>query len=263
MPYCQARHCDKWLYFPGEKPKRFYRPYRCGGKAVKDERLCETCKNVEPGKTQMSRGFNHGLCGDLIPPNSHAYGGPWYLAQVAKYGEPHKETLAVAVEYLEEEFDVTAGPEVAQLFRDGIAIITKKMPTISSNSNSSSKPKKAARTANVTADRKSTPTNKQAYLKESIASATIKLKENAAYLTPEAIESVNEPLQVCEVEYMTVKKTQINGVAYYLNTNTNAIYEIAEFRNGLGARIGRYNEESEEIVDCADNADADADADTD
>jgi hypothetical protein len=275
MPYCQARHCDKWLYFPAEKPKRFYRPYRCGEKVAKGERLCELCEGVADGKTQLSRGFNHGLCGDLIPPNSHAYGGPWYLAQVAKYGEPTKEVLAEATEYLDEPFDVTAGPEAAQLFRDGVAVITKKMPTSKqANAGSTSKAKKPASKSKTggksassggSGSSSSSSNSKQAHLKESITTAALKLKEAAVHLTPEAIESANEPLEVCEVEYVTVRKLQIDGEDYYLNVDCGAVYNMTAFRNGMGERIGRYDEESDEIVggSVAATADADADADAD
>ncbi len=242
MKYCQARHCDKWLYFPGDKKKRFYRPYRCGEKAIKGERLCETCKNVGPGKTQLSRGFNHGLIGDLIPPNSHAYGGPWYLAACAKYGEPSKETLAEATEYLEEEFDVTAGPQLAELFRAGMLIVPKKMPRSSKERSA-----KKESTESAASSRKSTPSNKQAYLKDSTVTASAKLKAIPLQLTPRVIESTNEPLDVCEVEYVTVKKLETDGDNYYVNADTGAVYTITAFNKGMGERVGRYNEETEEI----------------
>ncbi len=249
MKYCQARHCDKWLYFdaaPGDKKKRFYRPYRCGEKAIKGERLCETCKNVGPGKTQLSRGFNHGLIGDLIPPDSHAYGGPWYLAACAKYGEPSKETIAEATEYLEEEFDVTAGPQLAELFRAGMLIVPKKMPGKGRPKKESTEAAASSRKS-TTSSHKLPSSNKQTYLKESTTTAATKLKAIPLQLTPRVIESANEPLDVCEVEYVTVKKLETDGDEYYLNADTGAVYTVTAFNKGMGERIGRYNEETEEI----------------
>lgn len=250
MPLCQARHCDKWLYFPGEKKARFYRPYRCGEEVEAGSRLCSGCTGIT-GKTQLSRGFNHGLVGDLIPPASHAYGGPWYLSQVAKYGVPSKETLEEATEYLDESFDVTAGPEIAALFRAGMhtkvdmptrtstSAATAAAVTMASKKSSASKTKK---TAAATA-----ATN---YIKESTTKAASKLSNLVVEIMPHIIESMSEPLDVCSVEYIEAEPFKFDGGKYYRNIDTNELYE--RFSNkGMGSLVGVFNERAQAIVRCS------------
>lgn len=277
MPLCKARHCDKFLYFECEKRVRFYRPYRCGEKAIKGERLCEACKNVAPSKIQMSRGFPHGLVGGPIPPESHAYGSVWYLKQVAKYGEPSKETLAEATEYLEESFDITAGAGMtAELFREQTHTESKKSKMPPKGSGSRSVPAATAgatvgATTTATAGKKrssrkkkeevedeyynepttsyKTPKPVAPYIKESIAAATKKQRDNATHITPRIKEAFTEPLNVCEVDYVDLAEFTFNDVEYYRNTKTNELYE-RNSNKGMGCPIGLYDEEAEEIQMC-------------
>lgn len=251
MPLCKARHCDKYLYFACEKKVRFYRPYRCGEKAIKGEKLCETCKNVAPSKTQMSRGFPHGLVGGPISPESHAYGSIWYLKQVAKYGEPSKETLAEATEYLEESFEVTAGVGMsAELFREETLQDTKKMPPKAAKGTgakrTSRKKKEAIEEDEEPVVSYKGPKPVAPYIKESIVAAAKKQRDNATYITPRIKEAFTEPLDVCEVDYVDVAEFAFNDTEYYRNTKTNELYEM-NANKGMGRLIGLYDEEAEEI----------------
>lgn len=233
MNYCHARHCDKWLYFPGEKPVRFYRPYRCGEDALPGELLCAKCKTVTPAKTQLSRGFNHGLIDDLIPPKSHAYGGEWYLSMVAKYGEPAKEVLAEATEYLEEDFELTAGSEIAALFRAGMSSTKVEMP--------SRRPAAAA----ASPKKRSSGNTKTASL---IPAAVLeKISINIESFTPRIVEALTEPLDVCEVEHIEIEPFKFDGEKYYINPETSDIY--ARLPNkAIGHLIGKFNEDAQAIV---------------
>lgn len=251
MPLCQARHCDKWLYFPGEKKARFYRPYRCGEEAENGSRLCAGCTGIT-GKTQLSRGFNHGLVGDLIPPSSHAYGGPWYLAQVAKYGEPSKEVLEEANEYLEESFDITAGPEIAALFRAGMhskvdmpsrATALQQVQTRLPNAVVAATTKKPVNKTKKISGGGAAPQ----YIKESSNQAAAKIAEYAVDLMPRVIESLTEPLDVCSVEWIDVEPFKFDGEKYYRNIDTNELY--ARIANkGMGCLIGTLNEKAQAIL---------------
>ncbi len=261
MPLCKARHCDKYLYFECEKRVRFYRPYRCGEKAIKGEKLCEACKNVVPSKIQMSRGFPHGLVGGPIPPESHAYGSVWYLKQVAKYGEPSKETLAEATEYLEEPFDITAGPGITtELFREEMRTEGKKtkMPPKGGSAATGKKRNPRKKKEEVeeefneepVASSYKTPKAVAPYIKESIAAAAKKQRDNATHITPRIKETFTEPVNVCEVEYVDLAEFTFNDVEYYRNTKTNELYEMTA-NKGMGCLIGLYDEEAEEIQMCA------------
>jgi hypothetical protein len=257
MNYCHARHCDKWLYFPGEKPMRFYRPYRCGEDALPGELLCAKCNVVPPGKTQMSRGFNHGLVGDLIPPDSHAYGGSWYLSMVAKKGEPSKETLSEATEYLEEDFDTTAGAEIAALFRAGMSSTKVEMSTRSPAAAATAVPKKKRSSCAATAVPKkksssgaggkaSAPSITQ-HIHENCQTAAEKIVELSATFTPRIVEALTEPLDVCEVEQIDIEPFKFDGEKYYRNPETNDIYRRLT-NKGVGPLLGRFNEEAQAIV---------------
>ena len=247
MPLCKARHCDKYLYFACEKRVRFYRPYRCGEKAIKGEKLCEECKNVAPSKTQMSRGFSHGLVGGLIPPESHAYGSVWYLKQVAKYGEPSKETLAEATEYLDEPFDITAGAGVtSELFREETRNETKKTTMPPKGSSKRGKKKKVEEEDDepITSYKSAKPV--APYIKESVLAAAKVQRENIAYIIPEVVEAIREPLDVCEVDYVEIVEFTINRTEYYRNTKTNDLYEMTA-NKGMGKLIGLYDDDAEEV----------------
>ena len=257
MPLCKARHCDKYLYFECEKRVRFYRPYRCGEKAIKGEKLCEGCKNVVPSKTQMSRGFPHGLVGGPIPSESHSYGSIWYLKQVAKYGEPSKETLTAATEYLEESFDITAGAGMtAELFREEAHSTSKKstasMPPKASSDAIAGAGKKRSGAGKKKKEELATPKTSRPpppYLKESAAAAAKKQRENATYIIPRVRESFVEPVDVCEVDYVDVAEFTFHDCEYYRNTKTNELYERTA-NKGMGRLIGLYDEDAEEIQPC-------------
>jgi hypothetical protein len=260
MPLCKARHCDKYLYFECEKRVRFYRPYRCGEKAVKGEKVCETCKNIAPSKTQLSRGFPHGLVGEPIPFESHAYGSIWYLTQVAKYGQPSKETLAEATEYLEEPFDVTAGAGInVELFREESLKETKKttMPPKAGTTNrkrSSGGNKKKENSEEITEPVTKTAKQTPPYLKESSANAAKKQRDNVTYIIPRVREAFIEPVDVCEVEYVDIAEFTFNDHPYYRNTKTNELYEVMT-NKGMGTLVGLYDEEAEEIQLCKEEED--------
>ena len=249
MPLCKARHCDKYLYFACEKRVRFYRPYRCGEKAIKGEKLCEGCKNVTPStRSQTSKGFNHGLIGEAYPPESHAYGSIWYLKQVAKHGEPSKETLAQATEYLEESLDVTAGPGMsAELFRADTQKDNKKMPPKAKATGTRAKGSKKA--ADVEQTELTAPKSKPApaYIKESAISAAKVQRENATCIIPRFVEIVAEPFDVCDVDAVDVAPFTLNGSDYYRNIKTNEIYEMLRDK-GMGPLIGLYDEDEGTIA---------------
>lgn len=271
MPYCQARLCDKWLYFPGEKPARFYRPYQCGYEAEPDALLCTLCNEKRgTGKTQISRGFDHGLIGDLIPPSSHAYGGPWYLSKVASLGTPSKKTLKEATEYLEEEFDITAGAEIAALFRAGMTITSKSavtMPAKITSSQQATPRKKREENTNTTGINASTSIassrsngttqkKKQSIVsqpaiseheKESRDAVSTKIPKLSSTLMPKIIESLTEPLDVGEVVYVEVESFKFDGSKYFRDINTNEIYERHEHK-AMGQLLGVYNEKARAIV---------------
>jgi hypothetical protein len=236
---------------------RFYRPYRCGEDALPGELLCAKCNAVPPGKTQMSRGFNHGLIGDLIPPDSHAYGGSWYLSMVAKKGEPSKETLSEATEYLEEDFDTTAGAEIAALFRAGMSSTKVEMSTRSPAAAATAVPKKKRSSCAATAVPKkksssgaggkaSAPSITQ-HIHESCQTAAEKIVELSATFTPRIVEALTEPLDVCEVEQIDIEPFKFDGEKYYRNPETNDIYRRLT-NKGVGPLLGRFNEEAQAIV---------------
>ena len=254
MPYCQARLCDKWLYFPGEKPARFYRPYQCGYEVEPGGLLCTLCNEKRgTGKTQISRGFDHGLVGDLIPPSSHAYGGPWYLSKVASLGEPSKKTLKEATEYLEEEFDITAGAEIAALFRAGMTIISKSavtMPAKTTSSQQATPRKKREENTNTTQKKKQSIVSQPAiseHEKESREAVSTKIPKLSSTLMPKIIESLTEPLDVGEVIYVEVESFKFDGSKYFRDINTNEIYTRHEHK-AMGRLLGVYNEKARAIV---------------
>lgn len=254
MPYCQARLCDKWLYFPGEKPARFYRPYQCGYEAEPGALLCTLCNEKRgTGKTQISRGFDHGLVGDLIPPSSHAYGGPWYLSKVASLGEPSKKIIKEATEYLEEEFDITAGVEIAALFRAGMTITSKSavaMPAKTTSSQQATPRKKREESVSTTQKKKQPAISQPAipeHVKESREAVSTKIPKLSATLLPKIIESLTEPLDVAEVVYVEVESFKFDGSKYFRDINTNEIYERHEHK-AMGKLLGVYNEKARAIV---------------
>ncbi len=256
MPYCQARLCDKWLYFPGEKPARFYRPFQCGYESEPGGILCTLCNQKRgTGKTQVSRGFDHGLVGDLIPPSSHAYGGPWYLSKVASLGEPLKATLKEATEYLEEDFETTAGAEIVALFRAGMTNNTKQATMPPSKSTGTAAPatarKKREESSTTTTQRKKQTQQpvQQApeHVKETKEHVSTKIPILTATLLPKVIEAAGEPLDVSEVVYVEIESFKFDGSKYYRDINTNEIYERLE-NKAMGKLLGVYNEKAHAIV---------------
>lgn len=90
-------------YF-GDGKHRFYLEYRCGRPCIApNATICMGC-TTKSDKTyaQHSRTFPHGKINEWIPPNSHIYGGSWYMTGVKKWGAPTQDAIDLAIQFQEE-----------------------------------------------------------------------------------------------------------------------------------------------------------------
>jgi hypothetical protein len=71
---------------------------------------------TEKTKAQHSRTFPHGKVSEWIPSNSHIYGGSWYMDGVRKWGAPHQDAIALALQFqAEARGDFVVPPQGPQL----------------------------------------------------------------------------------------------------------------------------------------------------
>jgi hypothetical protein len=98
---CQGRitRDETKLQF-GDGKHNFYIEERCDLPAIGT--LCPRCDKGEKNgkkelKYQANRRFDHGLVGEKYTDISHLFDSPWYHQKRKVYGEPSKETLAIAM----------------------------------------------------------------------------------------------------------------------------------------------------------------------
>ena len=98
---CQGRitRDETKLQF-GDGKHHFYIEERCDLPAIGT--LCPRCDKSEKNgkkelKYQANRRFDHGLVSEKYTDTSHLFDSPWYHQKRKVYGEPSKETLAIAM----------------------------------------------------------------------------------------------------------------------------------------------------------------------
>ena len=98
---CLSRVTDSSTaqHFADQRHK-FYLESRCGRPTLPNTDVCVRCSvKLESCMNQHSRSFLHGKVYELIPPNSHLYGGPWYMEGVKKWGAPSADRVEYAKQF--------------------------------------------------------------------------------------------------------------------------------------------------------------------
>ena len=214
---------------------RYFLEYRCANTVAKGQNLCATCGEWTQRGLKLKDPYRnvHGLITQPIPEWSHIYEGPWYESKVALYGIPSDEQMARAKKAQGEaraQAEPVAVPvTVAEPVTVSVPLTVPEAPVTKPKR----KPKAEGETVKAPTKRKPktvpvTPTVEQPVV-------TVKAVE--------ALEPIKETFEVIPI---SVKKTKLNGKAYFLDTKKQKLYSVGS--DGQPSQyVGRWNSEEEKV----------------
>ena len=212
--------------FFGNGKNKFHLELRCQGKSVANTKLCGKCleRPAELGKYHSA--LLHGLIGEPPPPWSHVFGGEWYRAKVATYGEPDEKEMAKG-----KAAQAEANKGVDELI----------VPVVEA-------PKKVGETE------KTKTKVKRAYKKKVQAAEPLlqqpqeeKPQQQPQSKVPtQAVESIEAPIDDKEIVKIVVRPFDHNGRQYFIDYKKNKLYSVGKDKRPL-AYYGRWNQETETI----------------
>ena len=212
--------------FFGNGKNKFHLELRCQGKSVANTKLCGKCleRPAELGKYHSA--LLHGLIGEPPPPWSHGFGGEWYRAKVATYGEPDEKEMAKG-----KAAQAEANKGVDELI----------VPVVEA-------PKKVGETE------KTKTKVKRAYKKKVQAAEPLlqqpqeeKPQQQPQSKVPtQAVESIEAPIDDKEIVKIVVRPFDHNGRQYFIDYKKNKLYSVGKDKRPL-AYYGRWNQETETI----------------
>ena len=232
---CIARraHPDRLsfrLVKEGKEGKYIWTEFKCPN-VVSEGSLCTDCyKKLPKHKYQSNPKCDHGIIGGPYPTDSKLYGSPFYLKQ------------------LKEGFTIMEADE--KRAKEAIAKARSEMP----RKKTVAEPTDAVVTAIPTA-----PTVEAVKLKKPriyktksvIPAVTVATSEPQVTVAGQMLESMAAPIIASEVIVVKVKKIRCQGKEYYLDNNSGKLYDVT--KSGVGSYKGRYNSESEQLVDYPDS----------
>jgi hypothetical protein len=225
---CSGRLVDDIRAFGlfGNGKNKFHLEIRCQSKSVANTKLCGKCleRPTELGKYHSA--LLHGLIGEAVPPWSHIFGGEWYRAKVATYGEPDEKEMA-------------KGKAAQAEANNGIDQVI--VPVVE-------KPKKVGETE------KPKPKVKRAYKKklqpaEPQTEAQTQAQESQpkkAKVPTQAVESIETPIDDKEIVKIVVRAFEHDGRQYFIEYNKNKLYSVGKDKRPL-AYHGRWDPATQSI----------------
>ncbi len=275
---CESRIAKKGYYINfSSKKGRCYLEFRCDKKAVTDN-LCSNCsKKTDTCRTQDTRTFNHGRVWEPITEKSQIYGGSWYYHNIEKNGEPLSSDIEVAIQHQKE-----ARKGFPQLYDMDLYIKTSKMSdknaeksteksTVNANEKANEKAKetskddmkeakediekstgsKRSRTTRAKKDddsskgsNKGRPTAKAIVKQSEFTTLPVHMPDHIM-VYPVYVETIEEPVEIDDVECIDVEVLEFNDDLYYINTKNGSVYEYMK-NGGIGLYLGIY--ENDEIT---------------
>ena len=212
MATCQARRCKE-----GEKYKvdlsgtqgSFHIELSCEGICLSGKRVCKEClQNQHQGKHKNQSKSWQGFIGEEFPEWSRIVGSAKYLAKLKERGLPIPEDMGKPKK-------VVAVTETTE----SVAPVKEKKP----------RAKKAIKSKDEVVEAAPTTT--------APAKVPVQIK---------AIESTQSTLQDIDIQVIKVRKFEIDGRSYFLDSNKYKLYKVGSDKKP-GAYHGRWNPEKEEI----------------
>lgn len=212
---CKARYCreKRELAFPLKSG--YFTELRCGNLAAgdgPDPELCEKCqiKASKPFRVACQQGQYQGKVDEPYFEGSWIFGSDRFL----KYNLMPGNGLSA------EEF---ARAEAAQkIARQGSEMKGKADPKI--------KPSETKPKPKIKIKEPAVPQNKVITPKP--------------FILPVAVQLADEPLEAAEVVKIKVKRLEVEGKPYWLDTKTQDVYESGK-QNSVGKKIGIWNPDEE------------------
>jgi hypothetical protein len=214
----------------GKEGKYIWTEFKCPNVVLEGSLCTDCCKKLPKHKYQSNPKCDHGIIGGPYPTDSKLYGSPFYLKQ------------------LKEGFTILEADE--KRAKEAIAKALSEMP----------RKKIAAEAATVAeAVTPTAPTVEAVKLKKPrvyktksvIPAVTVTSPGPQETVAAQMLESMAAPIIATEVIIVKVKKIRCQGKDYYLDSSSGKLYDVT--KSGVGSYKGRYNSESEELVDYPDS----------
>ena len=210
MATCQARRCKE-----GPKHKvdlsgtqgSFHLELACEEICLPGKRVCKEClSHQQQGKHKNQSKSWQGFIGEEFPEWSRIVGSPKYLVKLKERGLPIPEDMAKP-----KKVDTTEAP----------ASVKEKKPRV----------KKAIK------------------IKDEVVEPAVQVpvaEPQVKHVQTKAIESTESALQDVEIQVIKVRKFEIDGRNYFLDSNKYKLYKVGSDKKP-GAYHGRWNPQKEEI----------------
>lgn len=241
---CEARIAKKGHFIQfGNKKGRCFLEFRCD-KPATETGLCANCSNKNPNcRTQDTRTFEHGRVWEPLPEKSQIYGGPWYYKNIEINGKPTADDLEKAIkhqqtarkgfpqiEYMppKKEKPIKKVKSADDLSQMSIDMTASTISEISSSSKS-------------TKSRESTKKTTSRTKKPSVTSQTqipITIPEQLT-LYPIYVEVNEEPVEICEIETITISEFEHDDDLYYKSNEDQRVFMYLPNGN-IGGCVGVY-----------------------
>lgn len=196
----------------GDGKHYFYIEFQC--ERMGDNKVCNKCRVKKEINGKESKFVDHGLVDEGYTEKSHIFDSPWYHKSVKAYGIPAKENLEKAME--------------AQ----------KKVRAKKEGGGKGGVKPKVKRTYKKAASGSGTKT-------------TTDTTEVVTSLPDKMVESMDEPLEVCETIQVVLTPFTHDGVKYWRDEHREKLYKDIEGKKG--DYVGRWD--SETIQDIPDSDD--------
>lgn len=216
----------------GKEGKYIWTEFKCPN-IVSEGSLCtDCCKKLPKHKYQSNPKCDHGIIGGPYPSDSKLYGSPFYLKQL-KDGFMILETDEKrAKEAIAKALSEMPRKKVVAEVTDAVMPTTNTIPTPIVDTIKPKKPR-VYKTKSV------------------IPAVTVATSQPQAIVAPQMLESMAAPIIASEVIVVKVKKIRCQGKDYYLDSSSGKLYDVT--KSGVGSYKGRYNSESEQLVDYPDS----------
>ena len=259
---CESRIAKKGYFITfGNKKGRCYLEFRCDKKAIADN-LCPNCiKKTSTCRTQDTRTFDHGRVWEPITEKSQIYGGPWYYENIEKNSDPISDDIQIAIQHQKEarkgfpqlyDMDIYIKPS------KGVKSVNDKENVKEEELDKSKRSNVSTETTKRTRSKKEeeSPKNSKSRKRGAAASTTTTIKQTEfttlpvrmpdhVMIYPIYVETIEEPVEIDEVECIDVSIMEFNDDIYYINTKNNSVYEYMK-HGGIGEYLGIY--ENDEIT---------------
>jgi hypothetical protein len=219
----------------GKEGKYIWTEFKCPNVVSEGSSVCTDCyKKLPKHKYQANPKCDHGIVGGPYPSDSKLYGSPFYLKQLKEGFTIMEADEKRAKEAIAKALSEMPRKKIVAETVDAVVAAMPPTPTVET----------------IKAPKKPRVYKTKSIIPDVAVTATVN-SEPRVSVAPQMLESMAAPVIASEVIMVKVKKIRCQGKDYYLDSSSGKLYDVT--KAGVGSYKGRYNNESEQLVDYPDS----------